>query len=222
MDSNDYCCNRWNSTRDVDEMKWDLIRDGSIQLLPSDIILTRGSSPYAYGIRFFTRSRKEPKSVVNHSTIVEREVLQKDYVIIDISSTVYRHSLYDYDDGKTGVIILRDITLSKKERKKIRNKAREYLGRGYSPLKVAGQMIDGILGKITGKNHTWFTRKLSFDWLIICSYVVAKAYAITGRLFGVEAGVADPDDILDFAVRHLGKTHSYIFYTDNMIKHLKV
>jgi len=198
-------------------MNWEDIRNGTVKLIPADIILTRGYSPYAYGIRFFTRSRKESKSIVNHACIVEREVKENEYNIIDIGCRVYKRSLYDYDDGKTGVIICRDITLKKKERLEMIMYARRYLGRLYSPLKVIGQLLDGVLGKITGKNHTWITDKLSTDWLIICSYVVAKAYAYKKRFFGLDAGVADPDDMLDFIASHLGKKYNYVFISDNMM-----
>jgi len=51
--------------------------------------------------------------------------------------------------------------------------------------------------------------------MIVCSFLVAKSYATKGRLFGVDAGVADPDDILDFILAHL-KKYSIIFYNDKM------
>lgn len=203
-------------------MKWERIVNGQIVLKKCDVCFTRSYNFFGKAIRFFTRARGESPSIVNHTFPIKNYIGyvagRHEYSIIDIVGTVHYAKLDRYKD--VPIIICRDKTLNKKEKKIIGEYLDGFVGRLYSPLKVVGQLLDGLLGKITGKNHTWFTKKLSFDWLVICSYVVAKAWAYVGRYFGIDAGVADPDDMLDYILTHTDKWE-IIFVSDSMLPYLE-
>lgn len=139
-----------------------------------DVVLVRGRSIFSDAVRAFTRSPGEAPTRVTH-------------VALAIDS---RHII---EAGRSGVVIrTRDRgvcyhprNVSAAQAARIVAHAMEYLGKPYGWLKIAAHAV-GL--------QRWTT----LDGAPICSTVVAVPYMREGLTFGVDARVADPDDIADF------------------------
>ena len=185
-------------------MNWNLIKQGKIQLEPADIVLVRSPGFFGKAIRWFSRHKGESKTVVNHTLLVERGGYfagRYAYTIIDTLWTVYRRSLYCYDNSSYEIMIVRDKSLTEKERLTITSKARSYLGAVYSPFKIALHVVDKLLGKIMGKEVVLFSQ-FGFGGLVICNQVVAMSYSAAGKHFDRPPQSADPDHLYDYVLSH--------------------
>jgi hypothetical protein len=161
---------------------------------PGDIFLTKGSSFISKAIRFFSRSGGESRTKANHTGIVTAKGTAKTAVIVEALTKVKRRSLYSYyAKHDTDVAIYRPINVSAEDMATIMEKSNSYVGRDYGYLKIVAHLIDWCLG------GRYFARRIvSMDKYPICSWVVAQSYAEVGLDFGVPAGSASPDDIMDF------------------------
>ncbi len=171
------------------------------QLQPGDIFLTRGASLISRLIRFFTRSRGESRTLVNHVGIVVEGGDVSRAVVVEALRVVTRRGLADgYAGTGTSVAVFRPINLTSQETDVIVQAAERYVGRKYGYVKIVAHALDWMLNGVY-----LFRRLIGSDEYPICSWVVAHAYAKAGKTFGVEPGAASPDDICDFVTENPDK-----------------
>ena len=172
-----------------------------MQLLPGDIFLSKGDSFVSRAIRYFSRSGGESRTEANHVGLVVGDGDEVTAPIVEALTKVKRRTMRSYSASKnTEVAIYRPIGLTPQQIITIVNRANGYVGDSYGYLKIVAHFGDWCLG-----GRYFFRRIVSMDRYPICSWVVAQAYADAGLNFGVPAGMADPDDIMDFCVAHPAK-----------------
>ena len=167
----------------------------SVTLEPGDVFLTRGHAFFSRAIRFFTRDAGEKRTKVNHVGVVVEVGEITTTVVVEALSRVTRHRLWKQygPPRKDGVAVYRATNLTPEEVEIIVATAGRQVGKKYGYLKIAAQFLDWLL------EGAYFFRRLVPDGKYpICSWLVAHAFSKAGKHFGVEPGVAAPDDIMDF------------------------
>lgn len=172
-----------------------------LKLQPGDIFLTKGDSFVSRAIRFFSRSGGESRTQANHTGLVTAGGSENSAVIVEALTKVKRRRMSSYSRSEnTQVAIYRAKNISPEQIETIVARAEGYVGDTYGYLKIAAHFGDWCLG-----GRYFFRRIVSMDKYPICSWVVAQSYADAGFNFGVPAGMADPDDIMDFCVANPDK-----------------
>ncbi|MCK5767594.1 MAG: hypothetical protein KAH35_04385 [Candidatus Atribacteria bacterium] len=98
------------------------------------------------------------------------------------------------------VAVYRATNLTAEQIKDIVVKAEKQVDKKYGFLMIAAHLLDWLfLGAY------FFRRLISCEKYPICSWVVADAFAKAGKDFGIEVGMATPDDIWDFVVNNPDK-----------------
>lgn len=183
-----------------------------LALQTGDIFLTRSDTWLGRAIRFAQRVPGEEPSQVNHVGVIlsgddYHPELRETAVSIEALWKVRRgYFRRFYGPGTEGerslVAVYRDVTLTPAEREEIYLSSRLYAGRHYGVAKIPLHAADWAVSRLLGRNVHAFRRLARLDRYPICSWLVAQAYASTGRAFGVPAGCASPDDIWDFVTSH--------------------
>ena len=173
-----------------------------ILLEPGDIFLTRGSSFISRAIRFFTRSIGEKRTKVNHVGLVVQRGDVKTAIAVEALCKVMRHKLWIcYGPPKKDLVaVYRATNLATEQIKDIVAEAEKHVGKEYGRLMIAAHCLDRLFLGIY-----FFRGLVSGDKYPICSWVVADAFAEADKDFGVEVGMATPDDIWDFVVNNPDK-----------------
>jgi len=174
----------------------------NILLEAGDIFLTRGFGVLSWLIRFFTRSVGEKRTKVNHVGIVVQKGDIKTTIIVEAQSKVVRHKLWTRygPPGKDCVAIYRATNLTAEQVKDIVAEAEKQVGKKYGYCMIVAHLLDWLfLGAYL------FRRLIPGNKYPICSWVVADAFAEVGKDFGVEVGMATPDDIWDFIINNPDK-----------------
>jgi hypothetical protein len=168
-------------------------------LKPGDVFLTRGKDFLSRAIRFFTRTIGEKRTKVNHVGIVVEEGTLRNAVVIEALSKVKRHRLWDRygPPRKDSVAAYRAMNLTKEEIGIIVSEADSQVGKRYGYLKILAHLADWVL-----LGAYVFRRVARNGKYPICSWLVAHAFAKTGKNFGVQPGAASPDDIWDFIQKY--------------------
>lgn len=163
-------------------------------LYPGDVMMTRGTKWVSRAIRRMTQRKGEPPSIVNHvGIIVEGGTIQR-ALVVEAVSRVRRVAIGEaYRDGKTRVAIARPLNLTGKQIAQLCSRAEGYVGRKYGYGKIVAHLGDALLG-----GRVYFRRLVKADERPMCSWLVAQCFAEIGLHFGVDARLANPDDILDF------------------------
>jgi len=178
-----------------------------ILLEPGDIFLTRGCSFISRAIRFFTRSKGEKLTEVNHVGLVVQRGDIKTAIGVEALSKVMRHTLwFQYGSSKKDLVaVYRATNLAEEQVKDIVAEAEKQVGKKYGYCMIVAHFLDWLLGRMLGWLLGWqfsgvylFRQFISGNKYPICSWVVADAFAKVGKDFGVEVGMATPDDIWDF------------------------
>ena len=171
-------------------------------LAAGDIGFTCGDSKVSKAIRWFTRSKGEPKTLVNHVFIVLKGGTLDESVIIEAVSTVKRGLLVKRygPPKKDRVAIVRVRGLAMKDLATVCETAEGYEGRRYGHVKIAAHVLDRLLG-----GRYVFRRIAGMADYPICSWLVAHSFEKAGISFGVPTDAADPDDIWDWVTAHKGK-----------------
>jgi hypothetical protein len=169
----------------------------SVLLEPGDVFLTRGRSFISRAIRFFTRGIGESRTKVNHVGLVVEAGDLKEAIVVEALSMVTRHRLWEqYGPPKEDLVaVYRPINLTPEEVKVIVATAERQVGKKYGYLKILVHFLDWLL-----LGAYVFRRLVPDNKYPICSWVVAHAFSKAGKDFGVEPGMAAPDDIWDFIV----------------------
>jgi hypothetical protein len=159
-------------------------------LRAGDIVLTRSLSPAGMIIRYFERARGQAQAQVNHCGVMVDTV-----TIVEALATVQRRDVRAVYGPPCAnpVAIYRPLNLTEAERVAIVAKAASYVGKRYGVLKIVTHLADWCLG-----GRYLFRRLAGLTDYPICSWVVAYAYQVAGKSFGVDPGGASPADIWDF------------------------
>ncbi|MBN2424521.1 MAG: hypothetical protein JXB44_05820 [Calditrichaceae bacterium] len=166
-----------------------------MELEPTDIYLSKGSSFIAKAIRFFSTTIGESCTQVNHVGVIVTKGDLQTCVVVEALHKVTRHTLWsEYGpDHNDLVAIYRPLNLTDEEEEIIVNEANEQVGKKYGYLKIVTHLLDWFL------LGAYVFRRLTQDGRYpICSWLVAHAFSKAGKHFGVDPGSAQPDDIWDF------------------------
>jgi hypothetical protein len=104
-----------------------------VNLLPGDVVLTRGKGLLSKLIRFFTRSIGESRTKVNHTALVVEGGGIREAVIVEALTRVRKHRLYYRYGGKGNdeVAIYRPLNMSSEDVATIVAAAEHYLNMDY-------------------------------------------------------------------------------------------
>jgi hypothetical protein len=167
-------------------------------LAPGDVVLTRSGGIVGWAIRLFTRRIGESRTKASHTGVIVAGGPLREAIIVEALATVKRHKLWDrYSRRGHEVAVYRPLSLTDAEVAAIVGKAGTYVGRRYGYLKILAHWLDWVL-----QGAYVFRRLTNQDRYPICSWVVAHAFAVADRHFGVEPGEATPDDIWDFVTKN--------------------
>jgi len=155
-----------------------------VDLKPGDVFFTRGKSTLNKMVRFFTRSVGEPRTKVDHIGLV----VGAPDTVVEALARVQQVPL-----GNRKAAVYRPLNLTEEEIALIVTKARSYVGKKYSYIKVTTHFLDWLL-----QGAYVFRRLGGLDPYPICSYLVAESFSAAGKNFGVSPGAASPDDCWDF------------------------
>ena len=166
-----------------------------IKLKEGDIFFTKGTGFLSKAIRFCTRSIGEKRTKVNHVGIVVEEGYVSTTVVVEALDRVMCHRLwYQYGPpDKNMIMVYRPINLTKEEITTVINAAKNQVGKKYGYIKIVAHLLDwSLFGAYA------FRRLVPGKKYPICSWVVAYAFSVICRNFGVTKEMATPDDILDY------------------------
>ncbi len=216
-------------------MKWDDIWNGTIQLKVGDHVFVHGPGAISAHIRvlsgLYDLLKFGQPSIANHvgiiskvgslkgrSYISKKPVIHRFASILEALHRFEENGLGRYDDGKSGVVIMRDMTISDDDKEQIVDNIRtKYKGRLYNYPAIAMQVFEQIFSYVLKKKVYPFTRWNLFKKLTYCSRSVAvETYNVTGKTFDCPPASATPDDMLDYELKHLNKKFKLIFFTDNI------
>lgn len=165
-------------------------------LFPADLIFTRSKTRLGWAIRWFQRSRGEPKSWTNHTAGIgfSENVVEADTTVI---STPFDEWKEDKDFQ-----IWRTVDLDVSSQSFVASYAEAQIGRKYGFAKIIPHALDGLLSKITGGSPYVFRRMLFIKEYPICSWLWAYAYHQAELDFGSNPQKVSPDDQFDFVMNH--------------------
>lgn len=179
-----------------------------IILNKGDIFLTRSESLLGKLIRVFTKNIWESRTKVNHVGLIVSDGFNiKNSICIEALRRTKKHNFWkEYGNRKDmRVAIYRAKNLTEDEKDIIIMAANKYVGRVYGYIKILAHLFDWILF-----NAYLFRRIARVDKYPICSWLVAKCYAKANKDFGIDAGMASPDDIWDFIMANPDKYEEII------------
>jgi len=174
----------------------------SVMVNPGDVFMSRGKGFMRRAIRLFTRGFGESRTKVNHVGLVVEGGDLRAAIIVEAVSRVKRHGLWPAygPPGEDSVAIYRATNLSQDEINAIVARAESHVGKKYGYVMIVAHFLDWLLLGVYV-----FRRVVPGSRYPICSWVVADAFGKTGKDFGVEVGMATPDDIWDFATTQPSK-----------------
>jgi hypothetical protein len=181
-------------------MQWVDLYRGTIKLQKGDVVLTAGAGVFGKIIRWGTNG------IVNHTAMVtdihyDPYSLNR-YKITEALFRVTEHSLFRYDDNKSNIYIFRHKNLIDIERDKLVTEIKRHKFKFYSPLRIFGQTIDKLIGKIIHKDIDYFDQMSNFPFTTICSTLVSEAYEKIGITFGEDADSITPQEIMNWVLKH--------------------
>ncbi len=164
--------------------------ESGLELLAGDIVLFRSKGLFARLIRQFTRTAGERRTKVNHCGVMADGSL-----VVEALSKVLKHDLRRRigPSARAQIAIYRWKGLTPDDRAKVALKAESYVGRTYGWPKIVAHTLDRIIG-----GRYLFRRLARNGQYPICSWLVAHAYTVIGKGFGVPPNAADPDHIWDY------------------------
>lgn len=163
----------------------------------ADLIFVHGTGLLAEGIRWAERSRGEGPSYANHVGGFVSPTM-----VVEAKWTVLDHAYADAVAAQSHQV-WRCMALTEEQRAAVAACACQLVGRSYGTDKIALQLGDSLLGKITGEDVDLFRRLDESDARPICSMLWALAYArALGIRFGIDPRIAQPDDMHDWVLAH--------------------
>jgi len=175
-------------------------------LWPGDVVLYHGGSLLAKAIRWATREPGEGATYFNHVGLVTQPgTLSGDgdlgpAYVVEALNHVLKRPLSESVKGNE-IAIYRPLNLDQFQVDDIVDYMEDRVGDRYGYHKLVLHLLRKVRlpGKWSVLNFgasKWLDSNV--DKTPICSYIVAEAFARAGLDFGVDAGLATPDDIGDF------------------------
>lgn len=194
-------------------MNTNLLISGEIKLQPADLIFSRGNSGFGKAIRWFTRGKYEGMTKVNHVLGVTEVIKNSKYLITEALARVVERDFFDaYINNDQEFIIFRNKNLDNLHKIYVAYEVKDNVGKLYSPLRIVGQAIDGIINKFRKKEIKLFSYA-PVPFTVICSVLWSNAFKKVGVSFGVGANSTDPDQMCDYCIDHSDEWE-IIFVTD--------
>jgi len=163
------------------------------ELKPADLLLVGGDWWVSNLIKYFTRYRGEAPTKVHHVA-----GMISDSTVEEALLTVKKSSFSQWDSKHNYYQIWRNTYLTEEQRNSISKQVRLYTNNFYGSWKLLLHMFDGILGKIFGKDITFFRTFLFINSYPICSWLWAYAYYDVARYkFDYPPYIVSPDDMHD-------------------------
>jgi hypothetical protein len=169
-----------------------------------DVVPMRGHGPISAPILWATRHRGEQPSKASHLAFVYQGGPLRSTIVQEATGwRVQRRNLWDTRAGTTTeVAIFRPLNLTPGIERRMRERADKTLGRVYGFGKLPLHLVDGLLGKLVGRD-VYFARRAAITAMEICSYDTINVFGAGGLDFGVSKRRGTPDDCLDFIEGHL-------------------
>ena len=181
----------------------------TIQIEIGDILGYSGMGILGKTIKWFEKGYHETPSVLSHCGLFANEGSPKNVNIIEAlfpKGVTYRRFWHASKDDLPYCYILKPLNLNIKLRLLVIRVSMQYVGDPYGTLKIIPHALDGLMAKAFRKRDFRLFRTLcKIDTFPICSYLVAKSYAILDLDFGIQGSMATPDDIWDFALQNPDK-----------------
>lgn len=154
---------------------------------PGDLLLARTNNRIGYAIRYLTRHLGESRSRVNHAGIVwdERNSIEANPPRAGFCSLTGRKDKIAIFRHKRGFALAHGVLTA----------ASDMVGWKYGTCALIMSALDWLLFE-----HYVFRRLTRNS--IVCSTLVARAYASVGIKFGVDPCAATPDDLWDWVKSH--------------------
>jgi len=126
----------------------------------------------------------------------------KTAIAVEALHKVMRHKLwFQYGPPRKDLVaVYRATNITEEQIKDIVAEAEKQVDKKYGYRMIVAHFLDWLFLGIY-----FFRGFVSGDKYPICSWVVADAFAEAGKDFGVEVGMATPDDIWDFVVNNPDK-----------------
>jgi uncharacterized protein YycO len=173
----------------------------STDLLPADVVFTRGDTLLGRMIRWGERSRGECSSQTNHAAVVVGAGDPAQARIVESMQHVRTGPLGQLH-SKDYCWVFRPLNVDPYSAGRVTSWALAQVGRRYG----YGQLILQLLDAKIFRGRNVFRRIAAVDPRPICSRLVATAYRdVLGLDFGVPAYAADPDTMMDFCLRNPDK-----------------
>jgi len=121
-----------------------------ILLEPGDIFLTRGSSFISRAIRFFTRSKGEKRTKVNHVGLVVQRGDVKTAIVVEALCKVVCHKLwFQYGPPRKDLVaVYRATNLTAEQIKDIVAEAEKQVGKKYGYRMIVAHFLDWLSGRM--------------------------------------------------------------------------
>lgn len=148
-------------------------------------------------IRWVTERRGESRTLCTHSFPFIDDQYVLDAHLGGIDRNEFTTQYEQNPDYEYCVYRLRGLNVA--DHFRVMAKISSWQKRGYSPIKIGLQFIDGMISKVTGKD-VWFARRLGnfTSRYVICSWCTGSAGSILGAWESDWAKMANPDELLDF------------------------
>lgn len=182
-----------------------------IDLPKGSIFLTSGTAWLSRWIAFFSKHGNESETVATHVGLVTEKGLinQSGFLFgeaMEALKCIIRWPLINRRVDER-FIVFRPVNIGRKDLNDIVNYAKTREGRKYGYKAILFHALDGILGKIFGKDVLYFRKKFIKSWdAKVCSSFVGTIFGKFGYTFGTRRGhFLTPDDIWDFCVENPDK-----------------
>ena len=168
----------------------------SLRVRKGDLVGVQGRAWVSRAIRWATRQKWEPKSLVNHHAIVVNDGPLQDAEIVEATGKVRRGRLLDFYGGKPAKVeVWRVLNVTVEERDIIAGVAETLVGKRYPYHHLLWQFVDERL--LNGRY--WVRRLATLDPFFICTPLAVSCYWAVGKKFGFKnPHQANPDNLRDF------------------------
>lgn len=165
-----------------------------LYLKPADLIFVGGESLFSTVVKFFTRRKGEEPTLMHHVAGMSSRT-----VVHEALTTVKKSFFTEWKKKHSKYQIWRLKPLTEMQRVRIAGYVIDKEGEVYGAWKLLLHAMDGVLGKINGKENYFFRRILRSEKYPICSWLWAYGYfRKMSYTFGSLPNIVSPDDMHDF------------------------
>lgn len=168
----------------------------SIRVRKGDLVGVQGRAWMSRAIRWVTRRKWEPRSLVNHHAIIVNDGPLEDAIVVEAVGKVRRGKLLDFYGGKSAKVeVWRVINVTLEERDIVAGVAETLVGKKYPYHHLLFQFLDEVV--LNGRYI--FRRLADLDPFYVCTPLAVACYWAVGKRFGFKSpNQANPDNLRDF------------------------